>query len=140
MSLTHMLPVPNDTRLSIAPMMDRTDRHFRYLLRLLAPNARLYTEMVVAQALKYGDKPRHLDYDPAEHPLALQLGGSDPELLAAAAIDGEQWGYDEINLNIGCPSDRVQAGRVGGCVMAEPATVAAAVWAIKKVTSITVCV
>ena len=87
--------------------MARTDRHFRYLLRLLAPDIRLYTEMVVAQAALQGDQQKLLQYDASEHPVALQLGGSDPELLAQAAAIGEQWGYDEINLNIGCPSDRV---------------------------------
>ena len=111
-------------RLSVAPMMDWTDRHCRYFHRLLAPNARLYTEMVHAQAVLHGDRIRLLGFDAAEHPLALQLGGSDPALLADAARIGAQQGYDEINLNIGCPSDRVQAGRFGACLMREPALVA----------------
>ena len=116
-------PLP-EVRLSVAPMMDWTDRHCRSFHRLLAPNARLYTEMVHAQAVLHGDRQRLLGYDAAEHPLALQLGGSDPAHLAAAARIGVEWGYDEINLNIGCPSDRVQAGRFGACLMREPALVA----------------
>jgi len=111
-------------RLCVAPMMDYTDRHCRYLLRLLSPGALLYTEMVTAQALAHGDVERLLGFDPAEHPVALQLGGSDPQLLAHAARLGEQRGYDEINLNVGCPSDRVQSGRFGACLMADPDIVA----------------
>jgi len=110
--------------ISIAPMMDRTDRHFRYFVRLLMPTAILYTEMVVAQAVIHGDRERLLAYHPDEHPLVLQLGGSEPEHLAAAAVEAERRGYDEINLNIGCPSDRVQSGRFGACLMAEPERVA----------------
>jgi tRNA-dihydrouridine synthase A len=105
-------------------MMDWTDRHDRYFLRLLSRHARLYTEMVTEQAIRYGDKARLLDFDPAEHPLALQLGGSDPAHLAEAARVGEDWGYGEINLNCGCPSDRVQSGSFGACLMAEPELVA----------------
>jgi len=105
-------------------MMDYTDRHCRYLLRLLSPHALLYTEMITAQALVHGDVERLLGFDPAEHPVALQLGGSDPVLLARAARMGAERGYDEINLNVGCPSDRVQSGRFGACLMAEPALVA----------------
>jgi tRNA-dihydrouridine synthase A len=105
-------------------MMDYTDRHCRYLLRLLSPHALLYTEMVTAQALAHGDVERLLGFDPSEHPVALQLGGSDPQLLARAARLGEEHGYDEINLNVGCPSDRVQSGRFGACLMAEPELVA----------------
>jgi tRNA-dihydrouridine synthase A len=118
--------------LSIAPMMDRTDRHFRYLLRLLSADALLYTEMVVAQAVRHGDRSRLLDFHPAEQPLVLQLGGSDPQELAAAAIIGEQWGYAAVNLNIGCPSDRVQSGQFGACLMAEPQRVAECVRAIRQ--------
>jgi len=113
-----------DRRLCVAPMMDYTDRHCRYLLRLLSPRALLYTEMVTAQALAYGDTERLLGFDAFEHPLALQIGGSDPALLAQAARLGEERGYDEINLNVGCPSDRVLAGRFGACLMAEPGHVA----------------
>ena len=94
-------------------MMDWTDRHCRYFLRLIAPRARLYTEMITSGALLHGDVPHHLDFDPAERPLALQLGGSDPRQLAAGAKLGERWGYDEINLNCGCPSERVQTGSFG---------------------------
>jgi tRNA-dihydrouridine synthase A len=105
-------------------MMDWTDRHCRAFHRVLAPNARLYTEMVHAQAVIHGDRERLLGFDPGEHPLALQLGGSEPAQLAQAARIGAERGYDEINLNVGCPSDRVQAGRFGACLMKEPALVA----------------
>ncbi len=128
------------SNLSVAPMMDRTDRHFRYLLRLLSPSALLYTEMVVAQAVLHGDRERLLGFDPAEHPLVLQLGGSDPDLLAAAAEQGECRGYDAINLNIGCPSDRVQSGEFGACLMAHPQLVAAGVAAISRRVAIPVTV
>jgi len=134
------LPDVRYTRISVAPMMDRTDRHFRYLLRLLAPDVRLYTEMVVAQAAVQGDRHRLLQFDPCEHPIALQLGGSDPALLAEAAAVGAQWGYDEINLNIGCPSDRVQSGQFGACLMAHPQIVAASVRAIRSATHVPVTV
>ena len=110
--------------LSVAPMMDWTDSHCRVFHRLLSPHARLYTEMVHAQAVIHGDRDRLLGFDEGEHPVALQLGGSEPDLLAQAARIGEEWGYDEINLNVGCPSDRVQAGRFGACLMKEPALVA----------------
>ena len=105
-------------------MMDWTDRHCRYFHRQLSREARLYTEMVTTGALLHGDVPRHLDFDGAEHPVALQLGGSDRAALAHCARLGEQWGYDEINLNCGCPSERVQNGAFGACLMAEPALVA----------------
>lgn len=109
--------------LSVAPMMDWTDRHCRYFHRLLAPSALLYTEMVTTGAIIHGDADRFLAYSPEEHPLALQLGGSDPDDLAACARIAEQRGYDEVNLNVGCPSDRVQKGRFGACLMLEPALV-----------------
>lgn len=128
------LPAPVSTLLSVAPMLDRTDRHCRYFFRLLAPDVRLYTEMIVAQAIVYGDQSRLLSFDPLEHPVALQLGGSDPKLLATAAAIGMQWGYDEINLNIGCPSDRVQSGSFGACLMSQPGVVADCVRAIKDQT------
>ena len=102
-------------------MMEWTDRHCRYFHRLLTRRARLYTEMVTTGALLHGDRPRHLDFDRAEHPVALQLGGSEPADLALCARLGERWGYDEINLNCGCPSERVQRGAFGACLMAEPA-------------------
>ena len=111
-------------RLCVAPMMDWTDRHCRYFLRLISRHARVYTEMVTAPALLHGDVPRHLDFDQAEHPVALQLGGSDPAMLAHGARLGEQWGYDEINLNCGCPSERVQTGSFGACLMGDPELVA----------------
>lgn len=107
-------------RLSVAPMMDWTDRHCRYFHRLLAPSALLYTEMVTTGAIIHGDAERFLAYNEEEHPLALQLGGSDPEDLARCAILAQQYGYDEVNLNVGCPSDRVQRGRFGACLMLEP--------------------
>ena len=111
-------------RLSVAPMMDWTDSHCRNFHRLLAPHARLYTEMVHANAVIHGDRGRLLAKDPSQHPVALQLGGSEPALLAQAARIGAEHGFDEINLNCGCPSDRVQAGRFGACLMREPSLVA----------------
>jgi tRNA-dihydrouridine synthase A len=129
-----------DRRISVAPMMERTDRHFRYLLRLLAPRTLLYTEMVTAAAVVRGDAQRLLRYDPVEHPVALQLGGSDPGALAAAARMGAEHGYDEINLNIGCPSERVQSGRFGVCLMREPALVADCVAAMRTSVSVPVTV
>ncbi|WP_242109027.1 tRNA dihydrouridine(20/20a) synthase DusA [Luteimonas aquatica] len=119
-----------DWRLSVAPMMDWTDTHCRVFHRLLAPGARLYTEMVHANAVLHGDLGRLLAMDASEHPVALQLGGSEPELLARAARIGAERGFDEINLNVGCPSDRVQAGRFGACLMREPALVAESVAAM----------
>jgi tRNA-dihydrouridine synthase A len=129
-----------DWRFCVAPMMDWTDRHCRYFLRLISRHARLYTEMVTAPALRHGDVARHLDFDPAEHPVALQLGGSDPAELAHAAKLGERWGYDEINLNCGCPSERVQTGSFGACLMAEPALVATCVAAMRDAVSVPVTV
>lgn len=117
-------------RLSVAPMMDWTDSHCRVFHRALAPHARLYTEMVHANAVIHGDRTRLLAMDRVEHPVALQLGGSEPALLARAAAIGAERGFDEVNLNCGCPSDRVQAGRFGACLMREPAVVADAVAAM----------
>jgi len=130
----------SDWRFCVAPMMDWTDRHCRYFLRLISKRARLYTEMITAPALAHGDVPRHLDFDPAEHPVALQLGGSDPAQLAHAARLGEQWGYDEINLNCGCPSERVQTGSFGACLMAEPALVADCIRVMRDAVSVPVTV
>jgi len=127
-------------RLCVAPMMDWTDRHCRYFLRLISRRARLYTEMITSAALVHGDIPHHLDFDPAEHPLALQLGGSDRSVLAHGAKLGERWGYDEINLNCGCPSERVQKGSYGACLMAEPALVADCVKAMRDAVSVPVTV
>lgn len=121
-------------------MMDWTDRHCRYFLRLLSRHARLYTEMITAPALRHGDVPRHLDFDPAEQPVALQLGGSDPGELAHAAKLGERWGYAEINLNCGCPSERVQTGSFGACLMAEPNLVADCVRAMRDAVAVPVTV
>ena len=126
--------------LSVAPMMDWTDRHCRVFHRLLAPHARLYTEMVHANAVVLGDRERLLGFDPVEQPVALQLGGSEPALLAQAARIGGEWGYAEINLNCGCPSDRVQAGRFGACLMREPALVAEGVAAMRAATPVPVTV
>ena len=123
-------------RLSIAPMMDWTDRHCRAFHRALTAKALLYTEMVTAPAVVHGDQQRLLGFDAVEHPVALQLGGSDPAQLAEAARIGEGFGYDEINLNVGCPSDRVQSGRFGACLMREPALVADCMAAIHEAVSV----
>ena len=113
-------------------MMDWTDRHCRYFLRQFSPRVLLYTEMIVANAVLRGDRERLLACDPAEHPVALQLGGSDPEQLARAAAIGESFGYDEINLNVGCPSDRVQSATFGACLMAQPRLVGDCVRAMRR--------
>jgi tRNA-dihydrouridine synthase A len=132
---------PDDRwRACVAPMMDWTDRHCRYFLRLLAPRTRLYTEMVVANAIVRGDRAKLLDFDATEHPVALQLGGSDATLLADAAAIGAQWGYDEINLNVGCPSDRVQNATFGACLMARPDLVARGVEAMRAAVRVPVTV
>lgn len=132
---------PHDPhRFCVAPMMDLTDRHARRFLRLLSRRARLYTEMITTGALLHGDAARHLRHDPAEHPLAVQLGGSDPPALAACARMAEDAGYVEVNLNVGCPSDRVQSGRFGACLMAEPALVAECVAAMQASVRIPVTV
>src|SRR6202051_4079993 len=127
-------------RFSVAPMMDWTDRHCRVFHRLMTRRARLYTEMLTTGAILHGDRARLLGFDASEHPVALQLGGSDPRDLAAAAGIGEDFGYDEINLNVGCPSDRVKDGRFGACLMAEPALVAEGVAAMKRAVKIPVTV
>ncbi|MBC7941451.1 MAG: tRNA dihydrouridine(20/20a) synthase DusA, partial [Chitinophagaceae bacterium] len=130
----------NPWRLSVAPMMDWTDRHCRVFHRLITRRTRLYTEMVTTGALSHGDQPRHLDFDPAEHPLALQLGGSEPADLAHCAKLAHAWGYDEVNLNCGCPSERVQRGAFGACLMAEPRMVADCVKAMRDATPLPVTV
>ncbi len=135
-----MKPLDFHRRLSVAPMMEWTDRHCRYFMRLLSPDVLLYTEMVTAAALTHGDADRLLEFRDEEHPLALQLGGSEPKPLAAAARMGEQAGYDEINLNIGCPSARVQSGSFGACLMAEPRLVADCVSAMIDAVSVPVTV
>jgi tRNA-dihydrouridine synthase A len=129
-----------DHRFSVAPMMDWTDRHCRVFHRLMTQRARLYTEMLTTGAIIHGDRRRLLGFDPSEHPVALQLGGSEPADLATAAKIGEDFGYDEINLNVGCPSDRVKDGRFGACLMAEPALVADGVAAMKRAVKIPVTV
>ncbi len=141
--MQHLPESPPDAdrwRLSVAPMMDWTDRHCRYFHRLLTKNTLLYTEMVTTGALMHGSVQRHLRFNEEEHPVALQLGGSEPSELAAAAKLGEQWGYDEINLNCGCPSDRVQRGAFGACLMADPALVADGVKAMVDAVSVPVTV
>jgi tRNA-dihydrouridine synthase A len=127
-------------RFSVAPMMDWTDRHCRVFHRLMTRRARLYTEMLTTGAIIHGDRRRLLGFDASEHPVALQLGGSDPRDLATAAKIGEDFGYDEINLNVGCPSDRVKDGRFGACLMAEPALVAEGVAAMKRAVGVPVTV
>ena len=129
-----------DFLFSVAPMMDWTDRHCRVFHRLLSRRALLYTEMVTTGAVIHGDRKRLLGFDASEHPVALQLGGSDPADLATSARIGEDFGYDEINLNVGCPSDRVKDGRFGACLMAEPELVAACVAAMKRAVRIPVTV
>ena len=129
-----------DIRFSVAPMMDWTDRHDRYFLRLMSKRARLYTEMVTADAVRFGDRDKLLAYNQEEHPLALQLGGSDPSALAEAARIGEDYGYDEINLNVGCPSDRVQSGQFGACLMQTPDLVAECVAAMRGAVKLPVTV
>jgi tRNA-dihydrouridine synthase A len=129
-----------DYRFSVAPMMDWTDRHCRVFHRLMSRRARLYTEMLTTGAILHGDRNRLLGFDASEHPVALQLGGSAPADLAIAARIGEDFGYDEINLNVGCPSDRVKDGRFGACLMAEPLLVADCVKAMKRAVSVPVTV
>ena len=129
-----------DYRFSVAPMMDWTDRHCRVFHRLMTRHARLYTEMVTTGAVIHGDRQRLLGFDPCEHPVALQLGGSDPVIWRRRHAIGADFGYDEINLNVGCPSDRVKDGRFGACLMAEPALVAEGVAAMKRAVTIPVTV
>jgi tRNA-dihydrouridine synthase A len=127
-------------RICVAPMMEWTDRHCRFFHRLLTRRALLYTEMLTTGALLHGDRARLLRYDPAEHPLALQAGGADPRALAQSAKIAAEWGFDEINLNVGCPSDRVQEGRFGACLMAEPGLVGDCIAAMKAAVAIPVTV
>lgn len=127
-------------RFSVAPMLDWTDRHFRYFFRGLSKQSLLYTEMITTGALLHGDAPRYLAYHELEHPLALQLGGSNPDELAACAKKAEAWGYDEVNLNVGCPSDRVQNNMIGACLMAHPTLVADCFKAMQDAVSIPVTI
>ena len=126
--------------LSIAPMMDRTDRHYRYFMRQITTRTLLYTEMITTGAIVHGHRAALLDFSAAERPLALQLGGDDPAQLAECARMAEDWGYSEVNLNVGCPSDRVQNGHFGACLMAQPARVARGVEAMRRTTSLPVTV
>jgi tRNA-dihydrouridine synthase A len=129
-----------DRRFAIAPMMDWTDRHCRFFHRLLTRQARLYTEMITTGAIQHGDRARLIGFDPFEHPVALQLGGCDPRALAECARIAEDFGYDEVNLNVGCPSDRVQEGRFGACLMAEPGLVGDCVSSMKAAVALPVTV
>ncbi len=129
-----------DRKLSIAPMMDHTDRHFRYFLRLISKHTLLYTGMITSRAMVHGDRHHLLDYSELEHPLALQIGGSDPAELSICTQIAEDFGYDEVNLNVGCPSDRVQSGKFGACLMAEPELVAECVNSMQHKASIPVTV
>ena len=133
-------PLAIARRFSVAPMMDWTDRHCRYLHRLLTDNALLFTEMVTSAAVVHGRREQLLGFDAFEQPVALQLGGSDPAELAEATRIGVEFGYAEINLNVGCPSDRVQSGRFGACLMAEPELVAECVRAMRGATDVPVTV
>ncbi len=126
--------------LCVAPMMEWTDRHYRFLVRLMTQHTRLYTEMVTSGALVHGDRDRFLQFNECEHPLALQLGGSDPVDMTKSAVWGERAGYDEININVGCPSDRVQAGRFGACLMREPKRVAQCIISMREKVAIPVTV
>ena len=135
-----MVDYSRTSKVSIAPMMDWTDRHCRYFMRLLSPGVFLYTEMVTAAAICHGDAAALLQFDPSEHPLALQLGGSDPATMARSAKMAADAGYDEININIGCPSDRVQSGAFGACLMANPQIVADCVAAVRDAVKIPVTV
>jgi tRNA-dihydrouridine synthase A len=126
--------------LSVAPMMDRSDRHFRRLMRLISRRTLLYTEMLTCPAVLHGDREQLLGFDDSEHPLVLQLGGDDPEALARCAVIAKERGYDEVNLNVGCPSDRVQSGNFGVCLMREPSRVAACVAAMREAVALPVTV
>lgn len=130
----------NSHRFCIAPMLDCTDRHERYFLRLISKRARLYTEMIHCGALIHGDRDTFLRYHPSEHPLAIQLGGSDPEQLALCSRFAEEYAYDEVNLNLGCPSDRVQAGQFGACLMKDPGRVVECIRAMREACTIEVTV
>jgi len=139
-SPTHFRAGSEGWRVCVAPMIDVTDRHCRYFHRLLAPHVRLYTEMITTGAIEHGNRSRLLDFNAIEHPVALQLGGSEPAALAAAAQVGQEWGYDEINLNCGCPSERVQKGAFGACLMTEAQLVADCVKAMQDAVTVPVTV
>jgi len=138
--MPYVAPTTLNHRFCAAPMMDWSDRHCRYFWRLMSRNTLVYTEMITTGALLYGDQAAHLAFHPAEHPIALQLGGSNPQELARCARLAQDWGYDEVNLNCGCPSDRVQNNRIGACLMQEPERVAECVAAMKAATDLPVTV
>ena len=129
-----------DRKVSVAPMMDCTDRHERFFLRLISKNVLLYTEMIVSEAINRGDKKKLLEFNIEEKPVALQVGGSSPKLLAEAAKVGEEFGYDEINLNLGCPSKKVQKNKFGACLIKEPNLVADCLNEMRSATSVPVTV
>ncbi len=138
--MTEKLDMQMCSQISIAPMMDWTDRHCRYFMRLLNPSALLYTEMITAAAIHHGDATRFLKHNSAEHPLAIQLGGSDPVLMAKASVSAAEFGYDEININVGCPSDRVQSGQFGACLMKDPDLVASCFTAMQNAVEVPVTI
>jgi len=131
---------PLNRTFCVAPMLDCTDRHDRFLLRLISQHSVLYTEMITTGALLFGDKERFLKYHQAEHPVALQLGGSEPQAMAQCAELAQQWGYDEVNINVGCPSDRVQSGRFGACLMQEPELVGENIKAMRSAVDIPITI
>ncbi|WP_445404380.1 tRNA dihydrouridine(20/20a) synthase DusA [Acinetobacter vivianii] len=140
MSINKNLETTGNPRISVAPMMDWTTKDYRFFARLFNPNVVLYTEMVTTGAIIYGGANRHLDFNKEEHPIVLQLGGSNPQELATCTKMAEDWGYDEVNLNVGCPSDRVQNNKIGACLMAEPNLVAECIHSMQKAVSIPVTV
>lgn len=140
MSINKNLETTGNPRISVAPMMDWTTKDYRFFARLFNPNVVLYTEMVTTGAIIYGGTNRHLDFNQQEHPIVLQLGGSNPQELATCTKMAEDWGYNEVNLNVGCPSDRVQNNKIGACLMAEPNLVAECIHSMQKAVSIPVTV
>lgn len=140
MTINKSLEAISNPRISVAPMMDWTTKDYRFFARLFNPNVVLYTEMVTTGAIIYGGANRHLDFNKEEHPIVLQLGGSNPKELATCTKMAEDWGYDEVNLNVGCPSDRVQNNKIGACLMAEPNLVAECIHSMQKAVSIPVTV
>ena len=140
MNINKTIESTKEPRISVAPMMDWTTRDYRFFARLFNPNVVLYTEMVTTGAIIYGGANRHLDFNKEEHPIVLQLGGSNPQELATCTKMAEDWGYNEVNLNVGCPSDRVQNNKIGACLMAEPDLVAECIHSMQKAVSIPVTV
>ncbi|MCH7337620.1 tRNA dihydrouridine(20/20a) synthase DusA [Acinetobacter sp. NIPH 2699] len=140
MTINKNLETISNPRISVAPMMDWTTKDYRFFARLFNPNVVLYTEMVTTGAIIYGGANRHLDFNKQEHPIVLQLGGSNPQELATCTKMAEDWGYDEVNLNVGCPSDRVQNNKIGACLMAEPNLVAECIHSMQQAVSIPVTV